>query len=49
MSASAIAFNTAGYAATSTDTSDIHFNCTDIYGNTVGDWYGYFANQLWNY
>ncbi|MBU8869693.1 MAG: hypothetical protein KOO60_02350 [Gemmatimonadales bacterium] len=41
-----IAFGSSGYAAAASDTTDFQFTCSNIYGNTIGDWYGYFANQL---
>ena len=41
-----LAFGSVGYATASTATTDIRFTCSNIYGNTRGDWSGYIADQL---
>lgn len=35
-----------GYSATIVLPTDIQFTCSNIFGNSTGDWYGHFADQL---
>ncbi len=41
-----VAFGTDGYAVASTSELDLQFSCSNIYGNTGADWYGYISSQL---
>ena len=41
-----IAFGEVGYSAFVTAPADIQFSCSNLYGNTRGDWHGHFADQL---